>query len=103
MRALPDEFVAYHSRSSRLEGPVSSGVLRWFQLWPLPEIYLNNERYHVADFAPDLFGIGSDGGGEMLAFDAQNQLVMVPFVGMEMKYARLVAPSWKAFEHVISI
>jgi len=62
-----------------------------------------NEQYHVAEFAPELRAFGSDGGGEMLAFDAKDQIVSVPFIGMEMQYAQIIAPTWRDFERILSI
>ena len=100
-RALPDPFIAYHARGERLEGPISSTVLRWFQLWSLTDIQMLNDQYRVAEHALELVGFGSDGGGEMLAFNEQKQVVIVPFIGMEMRYAKLVANSWVEFEKLL--
>ena len=102
MRALPEEFIAYHSRGARIEGAISALVIGWFQLWPLADIYNFNEKYQVAEYAPELFGFGSDGGGEMLAFNATDMVVMVPFIGMELnEFHHLISeghgPSTSAF------
>lgn len=102
MPSLPEELVAYHARGGRTEGAVNAVSLRWFQLWPLEEIQSINEQYHVAEFAPGLLAFGSDGGGEMLALNAKGQIVLVPFVGMELRYATLIAASWRDFEHILS-
>jgi len=103
MRSLPDEFVAYHARGASMEGPVSSTALGWFQLWPLAEVQSLNKQYEVAAYAPELVAFGSDGGGEMLAFDAKNQIVKVPFVGMAMDYAKIVATTWPEFERILAL
>ena len=102
MRSLPQEFITYHARDGRREGPVSSIALGWMNLWPLTDIYRLNDEYHVTEFAPDLLGIGSDGGGEMLAFDKHDRILMVPFIGMDIREAILIAPSWQHFERIIS-
>ena len=42
----------------------------------------------------------------MLAFDAKDQIVSVPFhsfIRMEMKYAQIIAPTWRDFERILSI
>jgi hypothetical protein len=39
----------------------------------------------------------------MLAFDAKDQIVSVPFIGMEMQYAQIIAPTWRDFERILSI
>jgi hypothetical protein len=100
---LPEGFVTYLDRGGRTEGPISSTPIGWFRLWPLAEVYYLNAEYQVSDYAPGLLGFGSDGGGEMLAFDAQNQVVLVPFIGMNLKEARLIAPSWEAFERMLAL
>jgi hypothetical protein len=86
-----------------MEGPVRSIVLGWFQLWPLADVQSLNDQYEVAEYAPELVAFGSDGGGEMLAFDAKNQIVKVPFIGMEMEYARIVAATWTDFERILAL
>lgn len=102
MRSLPEEFITYHARDGRREGPVSSIALGWMILWPLADIYRLNDEYHVTEFAPDLLGIGSDGGGEMLAFDKDDRVLKVPFIGMDAREAILIAPTWQHFERIIA-
>ena len=102
-RPIPAELIAYHVRGAPLEGFVSSTVVSFFQLWPLAEIETLNRSYEVANYAPELLASGSNGGGEMLAFNQQNQILMVPFIGMEMEDAILVANSWADFERILSL
>jgi hypothetical protein len=71
-------------------------------LWPFADVYRLNDEYHVTEFAPDLLGIGSDGGGEMLAFDRDDRVIKVPFIGMDTREAILIAPSWHHFERIIT-
>jgi hypothetical protein len=66
-------------------------------LWPLDQIDQLNRDYHVAEFAPGFLGFGSNGGGELLAFDASGRVFMIPFVGMSVEDARPVAKSWNQF------
>ena len=59
-----------------------------------------NTKYQVAESAPDLFFIGSDGGGEAYAFDlaeAYGAVYQVPFIGLDPKEAWLVADSFDVF------
>lgn len=100
-RALLDPFIAYHARGEPLEGLISSTVLGWFQLWPLADIQVLNDQYRVAEHALELVSFGSDGGGEMLAFNEQKQVMMVPFICMKMRYAKLVTNSWVEFEKLL--
>jgi SMI1 / KNR4 family (SUKH-1) len=69
-------------------------------LWRVGELVEMNKAYQVAEYAPGLFLFGSDGGGEAFAFDTRTDakpIVSVPFVGMELKLARPVAPNFTAF------
>jgi hypothetical protein len=102
MKPLPDKFLAYHSSGGLTEGPANSDVLGWFQLWPVNELEYWNEQYRVGEYAPGLCGFGSNGGGCMLAFDAEGRILLVDFIGMELEYAQLVASSWDEFERIIS-
>lgn len=58
----------------------------WFQLWPAEQVLALNRDYGVRDDLPFLFGFGSNGGGELLAFDTRLgppwKVAMVPFIGM---------------------
>jgi len=52
------------------------------------------DSYHVDENAPGFVGFGSDGGGEMLAFDGSGAVYMIPFVGMCVGDAKKIASSW---------
>lgn len=58
----------------------------WFQLWPAEEILSLNLDYEVGKYVPGLLGFGSNGGGELLAFDTWRgppwKIVMIPCVGV---------------------
>jgi hypothetical protein len=56
-----------------------------------------NLGYQVPEFAPGFLGFGSSGGGEMLAFDADGRVVMIPFIPMSPELALPVADSWSEF------
>ena len=83
---LPAEYLALLRLSNGGGGPlgVEPG---WFQLWPVEEILASNRDYEVHESLPGLFGFGSNGGGELLAFDTRRgppwPVVMVPFISME--------------------
>ena len=98
MLDLPKGLVAYHQSGGRLEGDLGKGVPGWFQLWPLAEIDGRNKGYEVHQNIPGYTGIGSSGGGEMLALSPSGQVVAIPFIGMEAGEAVVVADSWEAFE-----
>jgi len=94
--ALPPEYVSYFAGDGRKEGGLTVEP-RWFQLWPPTEVERWNREYHVSEFAPGFLGFGSSGGGEMLAFDTEGAVVMIPFIGMSPGEAKAVADSWSEF------
>ena len=98
MKALPESLVEYHRSGHPLEADLGEGFPRWLQLWPLSEIEERNKGYYVDQQAPGYTGIGSNGGGEMIALSPSGQVVVVPFIGMEPEVAVVVADSWETFE-----
>jgi hypothetical protein len=93
---LPAAFLEYYAG----EGPNEGSLLidpGWFRLRPPEEISQINEEYQVTESAPGFIGFGSDGGGEMLAFDSRVRVFMLPFVPMSPEYAILIAESWEEF------
>ncbi len=44
----------------------------WFQVWPADQVVELNRGYEVCENLPGFFGIGSSGGGELLASDARS-------------------------------
>src|SRR5512139_3305998 len=65
---LPEDYIAllHYSNGGEGELGVEPG---WFQLWPAEKVMEFNQGYEVETNAPGFFGFGSNGGGEMLAFD----------------------------------
>jgi SMI1 / KNR4 family (SUKH-1) len=69
-------------------------------LWRVGELLEFNKDYQVAEYAPGLFLFGTDGGGEAFAFDTRSEakpIVSVPFVGMDLKSIRTIAPNFESF------
>jgi len=69
-------------------------------LWAAEELAQFNNEYEAQDYAPGLVLFGSDGGGEGYAFDARTipaPIVQVPFIGMDLMYARQMAGSFSEF------
>jgi len=96
---LPEEYKRFLASGSR-EGPLTIDP-GWYQLWPLAEIAELNAGYQIEQFAPGFLAFGSNGGGEILVFDARHRVFMIPAVGMSPDQARLVADSWTEFENSI--
>jgi len=93
---LPEEYARYCAGDGPKEGGLSVHPL-WFHLWQPDQVEQLNRDYQVAEFAPGFLGFGSNGGGELLAFDAAGRVFMIPFVGLCAEDARPVAGSWSQF------
>ena len=93
---LPAEYADYFASGGAIEGALAVDP-GWFQLWSPDEVQQMNENYHVLEFAPGFLGFGSSGGGELLAFDTEGRVVMIPFIPMSPEHALPVANSWSEF------
>ena len=97
---LPGEYLSLLHLSNGGEGPlgVEPG---WFQFWPVEEVLASNGDYEVQKYLPGLFGFGSSGGGELLAFDTRRgppwSVVMVPFIGMDQEDVVEIAVDFSRF------
>ncbi|SKB00476.1 SMI1 / KNR4 family (SUKH-1) [Prosthecobacter debontii] len=90
---IPEALIAYR-RTGGAEFAFTDGAPGYFQLWPENEIQQWNLDYQVSEYAPGFIGFGSDGGGEMLAFDKTGAVYMIPFIGMSPEDAQKIAESW---------
>ena len=93
---LPAAYVDYFASNGLNEGALAVEP-GWFQLWQIDEVEQWNRDYDVSEFAPGFLGFGSSGGGELLAFDPAERVVMLPMVGMSPSVAVPVADSWSEF------
>ena len=94
---LPQDYAEFLQQADGGEGFVGNAYLI---LWRVGDLVEMNKAYQVAEYAPGLIVFGSDGGGEAFAFDTRTEaqpIVSVPFVGMELKSARPMALTFKAF------
>jgi len=99
---LPKSYVEFMLSRNGGEGLVGRSYL---VLWKIEELVAMNDAYHVAEFAPGLFLLGTDGGGEAFGFDTRSdacRIVSVPFVEMEIENAEVVAPDFGAFFSTLS-
>ena len=96
---LPEAYIEFLRRHNGGEGAV---VIEpgWISLWPAEEVVELNAQYDVAEYFPGYFVFGSDGGGEMLAFEMQDgsdcKVVMLPFIG-DVSDRIVIAASFEAF------
>lgn len=74
----------------------------YFQLWKIDEIVINNKGYEIHEYLPNYFGIGGNGGGELIALQMQSQKIFtIPFIPMEEQNALLLAESFEEFEKIM--
>ncbi len=95
-KSLPESYFAFLTRANGGEGFIGD---RYVQLWRAEELAEMNRAYKTADFFPNLFFIGSDGGGEAYAFDLSRTdatVFEVPFIGLPTD-ARAIASSIDSF------
>jgi hypothetical protein len=95
---LPPEFIDHLRSDAQKFGDLPSFPV-YFQLWEESELDTFNREYQVPEYAPGFFGFGSDGGGEMFAFDNDGKVYAIPFIGMSPKDATFVCASWKELEN----
>lgn len=99
---LPEDYITLLGYSNGGEGElgVEPG---WFYLWSVEELLEYNKGYNVEESVPGFLGFGSNGGGEMLAFDMRGEkpwnVVMIPFIGMQVEEAILIADDFNEFVH----
>lgn len=98
---LPEPFLAYHAAKRPLENELNDEFLGWVRLWTVAELETMNREYEVPKYLPGFLGIGSNGGGELIAFNTQFQIVVVPVIGMSPNDAVMIADSWRDFESMI--
>jgi len=109
-KPLPDSYMAFLARSNGGEGFIGE---RYVWLWKAEELVTHNRGYKVAEFFPNFFFIGTDGGGEAYAFDISGDdatVFEVPFIGMPSdasaiadSFDALLAPPNSKASHVTSM
>src|SRR5262249_49133489 len=96
---FPDVYKDFLCYSNGGEGdlPIQLGLVRF---WSADELADANADYEVEQWIPGFIGIGSNGGGEMIAFDTRQEcwgVYLVPFVPMDEAEALPLAPDFESF------
>jgi cell wall assembly regulator SMI1 len=89
--ALPEDYVRFLRAHNGGEGFLGENYIIF---WKAEELSSFNREYEVDKYAPGILLFGSDGGGEGYGFDTQDAampIVRVPFIGMDRRYAKVVA------------
>jgi hypothetical protein len=95
---FPSEYRDFLEFTNGGAGLIGSGG--YAVLWRVEELCDFNRQYQVETYAPGLFFFGSNGGGEAFAFDLRTPkltIVQVPFIGMSLTDAQLVASDFHEF------
>lgn len=93
-RHLPPDYVQFLKEHDGGEGFIGDNYLI---LWKIEELNPFNREYEVEQYAPGILLFGSDGGGEGYGFDTRDAampIIRVPFIGMNLCYATVVADSF---------
>ncbi|TCP92050.1 SUKH superfamily protein [Cricetibacter osteomyelitidis] len=81
---LPTDYLDFLQKINGGEGFIDD---EYIILWKAEELILFNNKYEVAEYTDDIFLIGSNGGGEAIAYDLKTMnIVFIPFIGMSRKY-----------------
>jgi hypothetical protein len=81
--SLPSEYRAFLARHGSFEGFLTGEASpSYIELWSLDDLPDNNRDIQIAEYAPGFLAFASDGGGEVLAFDATGAVYMLPLIGM---------------------
>ncbi len=77
----------------------------WFILWSASEVMPQNVAYKVQAQVPGFIGIGTNGGGELLAFDMRHgepyPVVSIPFIPMQAQDVLRIADSFEEFRSLM--
>ncbi len=101
---LPQEYIGFlqYSNGGRGSLGINPG---WFQLWAAEEVIELNKGYRIDKDLPGYFGFGSNGGGELFAFEIIKgepwKIVMIPFIPMETREAITIANDFEEFIRAI--
>ena len=101
---LPQPYLDLLAQSNGGEGDLAVEP-GWISFWPAEDVVAHNMGYEVGRYAPGYWGFGSNGGGELLAFDYRvgppHPIVAIPFVPLDAAAAVSVAPSFEALAESI--
>lgn len=93
---MPDGYTAFLRHANGGEGFIGE---RYVRLWRAEELIGMNRGYNVAQFFPEMFFIGTGGGGEAYAFKVSGTdgaVFEVPFIGLPSD-AKMIADSFESF------
>jgi hypothetical protein len=96
-KQLPSDYLSAMAFANGGTGFVGN---RYVKLWPVEKLLELNNAYQIQKYCPNLFAIGSHGGGETYVFDlakSDGAIYSIPLVGMEPAETEFVSPSFDTF------
>ena len=101
---LPEEYLALLLYSDGGDGKLGIEP-GWFQLWAAAEVQVLNKSYEIDKYLPGFFGFGSNGAGELLAFEIEYgkpwKIARIPFISMSAMEAVMIANDFEEFIRTI--
>ena len=93
---IPPEYLEFIAAHGAVES-FTEGEPGYIELWLPQDVSGNNRAIQVEEFAPGYLAFAGNGGGEILAFNSQGEVFMLPLIGMAAPYAKKIANSWSEF------
>jgi len=92
---IPFEYIEYMRVSGPFEGfTLGETEPGYVALWPVNEILEMNSEIEIERYAPGFVGFAGNGGGEVLVFDKDGTVFMLPLIGIEPAQAICVAENF---------
>ena len=90
---IPPEYLEFIALYGAVES-FTEGEPGYVELWLPQDIAENNKDIQIEEFAPGFLAFAGNGGGEILAFNSQGEIFMLPLIGMEAHYAQKISNNW---------
>lgn len=96
--SIPNDYISYIRENGLFEGfTVDEARPGYIVLWAVDEITGNNSDIEIEMYAPGFIAFAGNGGGEVLAFDENGSVYMLPLIGMEPEVAIRIADNFQEF------
>lgn len=81
-KGLPTEYVNFICENHSATGDLPVNPF-YFRLWSVAKVLKTNLDYQVNEYLPAYFGIGDEGGSELLAINlSDHKIYLIPFMPM---------------------
>ena len=95
---LPIDYVNYIIENHSVDGDLPVNPY-YFSLWAVNEVLETNTDYQLDEYLPNYFGIGSQGGGELIAISLIDfKIYCIPFMPMNEEDRILCFESFNEFK-----